>query len=48
MENYDELFDGGLKAKMDFLNEKTTSNSDGIYRIILNLYKTRKKDIEVW
>ena len=43
MENYDELFDGGLEAKMDFLNEKTTSNSDGIYRIDLKLVQDKKK-----
>jgi hypothetical protein len=43
MENFDGLFDGGLDAKMDFLNEKTTTNNDGIYRIDLKLVKDKKR-----
>jgi len=38
MANYEEdelsdLFDGGLDLKMDFLNDITKSNNDGIYRV---------------
>ena len=43
MENYDGLFDGGLEAKMDFLNEKSSTNSDGIYRIDMKLVQDKKK-----
>jgi hypothetical protein len=44
MENFgDDLFNGGLDAKMDFLNEAKTTNSDGIYRIDLKLVKDKKR-----
>lgn len=41
---FDDLFNGGLDGKMDFLNEqKTSSNNDGIYRVDLSLVKDKKK-----
>jgi hypothetical protein len=43
MENFDDLFNGGLDAKMDFLNEAKTSNNDGIYRVDLKLTKDKKR-----
>lgn len=43
MENLDDLFNGGLDAKMDFLNEAKTTNNDGIYRVDLKLAKDKKK-----
>ena len=43
MENFDDLFNGGLDAKMDFLNEAKTTNNDGIYRVDLKLAKDKKK-----
>jgi len=40
----DDLFNGGLDSKMDFLNEaKTSNNNDGIYRVDLKLAKDEKK-----
>ena len=40
----DDLFNGGLDSKMDFLNEqKTTTNNDGIYRVDLSKCKDKKK-----
>ncbi len=40
----DDLFNGGLDSKMDFLNEqKTTTNNDGIYRVDLAKCKDKKK-----
>lgn len=40
----DDLFNGGLDSKMDFLNEvKSTNNNDGIYRVDLKLAKDEKK-----
>ena len=40
----DDLFNGGLDRKMDFLNEqKTTTNNDGIYRVDLSKCKDKKK-----
>lgn len=39
----DELFGGGLDTKLDFLNEKKTVSSDGIYRIDLTKVKDKKK-----
>jgi len=40
----DDLFNGGLDGKMDFLNEqKTTTNNDGIYRVDLSKCKDKKK-----
>jgi len=44
MADLDELFNGGLDSKMDFLNEqKTTTNNDGIYRVDLSKIKDKKK-----
>ncbi len=43
MAEIDELFSGGLDDKMDFLNEKTTTNNDGIYRVDLTKIKDKKK-----
>jgi hypothetical protein len=43
----DDLF-GNLDSKMDFLNEQTKTNTDGIYRIDLSSQKTRKKDTVQW
>ena len=44
MENeIDELFDGGLDDKMEFLNEPTKANTDGIYRVDLSKAKDKKK-----
>jgi hypothetical protein len=41
---FDDLFNGGLDTKMDFLNEqKTTTNNDGIYRVDLTKCKDKKK-----
>ena len=40
---FDDLFSGNLDSKMDFLNEKKTVNSDGIYRIDLSKVKDKKK-----
>jgi len=40
----DSLFNaGGINNKVDFLNEKSENNSDGIYRINLELVKDKKK-----
>ena len=40
----DDLFNGGLDSKMDFLNEvKSSNNNDGIYRVDLKLAKDEKK-----
>jgi hypothetical protein len=40
----DDLFNGGLDGKMDFLNEqKTTTNNDGIYRVDLSKCKDKKR-----
>ena len=44
MAEFDDLFNGGLDSKMDFLNEqKTTTNNDGIYRVDLAKCKDKKK-----
>jgi hypothetical protein len=44
MAEMDELFNGGLDSKMDFLNEqKTTTNNDGIYRVDLSKVKDKKR-----
>ena len=41
---FDDLFNGGLDGKMDFLNEQSTAkNSDGIYRVDLAKCKDKKK-----
>lgn len=42
-ENFDDLFNGGLDAKMDFLNERKQTNNDGIYRVDLKKIKDKKK-----
>lgn len=39
----DELFDGDLDSKMDFLNDKKQSNTDGIYRVDLTKAKDSRK-----
>lgn len=39
----DDLFNGGLDTKMDFLNEQTKTNNDGIYRVDLSKAKDKKK-----
>ena len=38
----DELFDG-LDSKMDFLNETTRTNTDGIYRVDMKKVQDKKK-----
>jgi len=43
MNELDELFNGGLDAKMDFLNEAKTTNNDGIYRVDLSKCKDKKR-----
>ena len=44
MSNFDDLFNGSLDSKMDFLKDQTTSsNNDGIYRVDLKLVKDKKK-----
>ena len=43
-ENFDDLFNGGLDSKMDFLNDaKTSKNNDGIYRVDLSKVKDKKR-----
>jgi hypothetical protein len=40
----DDLFNGGLDSKMDFLNDtKTSNNNDGIYRVDLSKVKDKKR-----
>jgi hypothetical protein len=39
----DDLFNGALDSKMDFLNEAKATNNDGIYRVSMALAKTRKR-----
>jgi len=43
MSDFNDLFNGGLESKLDFLNETTTKNNDGIYRVNLDLVKDKKK-----
>ena len=43
MAELDELFNGGLDSKMDFLNEQTKTNNDGIYRVDLSKVKDKKR-----
>jgi hypothetical protein len=43
MAELDDLFGGNLDSKMDFLNDKKTTNSDGIYRVDLSKVKDKKK-----
>lgn len=42
-EELDDLFNGGLDSKMDFLNEQKATNNDGIYRVDLSKAKDKKK-----
>jgi hypothetical protein len=42
-EEVDELFDGSLDEKMDFLNDQKKTNNDGIYRVDLSKCKDKKK-----
>jgi len=43
MAEIDELFNGSLDTKMDFLNEQTKTNNDGIYRVDLSKVKDKKR-----
>jgi hypothetical protein len=44
MADLDDLFNGGLESKMDFLNDtKTSNNNDGIYRVDLSKVKDKKR-----
>lgn len=44
LEELDDLFNGGLDSKMDFLNEtKSKSANDGLYKIDMKLVKDKKK-----
>ena len=44
MAELDDLFNGGLDTKMDFLNEaKSSTNNDGIYRVDLSKVKDKKR-----
>lgn len=43
MTDFNELFNGDLESKMDFLNEKSRVNADGIYRVDLTKAKDKKK-----
>lgn len=43
MAELDDLFNGGLDSKMDFLNDQKTTNSDGIYRVDLSKVKDKKR-----
>lgn len=43
MEDLNDLFNGGLDNKMDFLNETKAANNDGIYRVDLSKCKDKKK-----
>lgn len=43
MAELDQLFDGSLDSKMDFLEEKKSSNNDGIYRVDLSKVQDKKR-----
>lgn len=43
MAELDDLFNGSLDSKMDFLNDQKQQNNDGIYRVNLSLAKDKKK-----
>lgn len=43
MAELDDLFNGGLDSKMDFLNEQKAVNNDGIYRVDLAKCKDKKR-----
>jgi hypothetical protein len=40
---FEDLFNGSLDTKMDFLNEQKATNNDGIYRVDLSKSKDKKK-----
>ncbi len=40
---FDDLFNGSLDSKMDFLNDQKAVNNDGIYRVDLSKTKDKKK-----
>jgi hypothetical protein len=42
-EQFDDLFDGGLDSKLDFLNDKKSISADGIYRIDMSKVQDKKK-----
>ena len=42
-EQFDDLFDGGLDSKLDFLNDKKSVSADGIYRIDMSKVQDKKK-----
>ncbi len=42
-EQFDDLFDGGLDSKLDFLNDKKSASADGIYRIDMSKVQDKKK-----
>jgi hypothetical protein len=39
----DDLFNGALDSKMDFLNEAKATNNDGIYRVSMALQQRQEK-----
>ena len=41
--DFDDLFNGSLDTKMDFLNEQKAVNNDGIYRVDLSKCKDKKR-----
>jgi hypothetical protein len=43
MAELDDLFNGSLDTKMDFLNEQKATNNDGIYRVDLSKCKDKKR-----
>ena len=44
MAELDDLFNGSLDSKMDFLNDaKSNTNNDGIYRVDLSKVKDKKR-----
>lgn len=43
MAELDDLFNGSLDSKMDFLNEQKATNNDGIYRVDLSKCKDKKR-----
>jgi hypothetical protein len=40
---FDDLFNGSLDTKMDFLNDQKAVNNDGIYRVDLSKVKDKKR-----
>jgi hypothetical protein len=43
MADLDDLFNGSLDTKMDFLNDQKATNNDGIYRVDLSKVKDKKR-----